>query len=138
MKQLYVCEKCGAQYDDWDEAYKCENSHVNLDIINCGHLADEDRDLMCRTCDYDPGNPIPSSIMVCYYDMDRETGRIRTDGGISVRKALRYVLDKKQPLSTLAKLEASMAERERADAEMVETWRRQQEQTVKKEAEGDD
>ena len=28
MKQLYICDKCGAQFDTWDDAYNCENSHI--------------------------------------------------------------------------------------------------------------
>ena len=29
MKQIYVCEKCGAQFDNWDEAHQCEDGHVD-------------------------------------------------------------------------------------------------------------
>lgn len=28
MKQFYVCEKCGQQFEDFDEAYACENGHL--------------------------------------------------------------------------------------------------------------
>ena len=28
MKQVYICEKCGAQYEDYDAAYKCERMHI--------------------------------------------------------------------------------------------------------------
>lgn len=30
MKSLYVCEKCGKSYEDYDQAYACENSHVDV------------------------------------------------------------------------------------------------------------
>lgn len=30
MKNVYVCEKCGAQYDQYDEAYACENGHLRF------------------------------------------------------------------------------------------------------------
>ena len=30
MKSLYVCEKCGRQFTDYDEAYACENSHISI------------------------------------------------------------------------------------------------------------
>lgn len=29
MKQIYVCEKCGAQFDTWQEANACEENHVS-------------------------------------------------------------------------------------------------------------
>lgn len=29
MKQIYVCEKCGAQFDNWNEAHQCEDGHVD-------------------------------------------------------------------------------------------------------------
>ena len=31
MRNLYVCEKCGATYEDYDACYACENSHINID-----------------------------------------------------------------------------------------------------------
>lgn len=30
MKTVYVCEKCGANYDNYDAAYQCEESHLDL------------------------------------------------------------------------------------------------------------
>ena len=30
MKSLYVCEKCGKSYEDYDQAYECENSHAGV------------------------------------------------------------------------------------------------------------
>ena len=30
MKNLYVCEKCGAQFEDYDSCFKCEESHINI------------------------------------------------------------------------------------------------------------
>lgn len=32
MKEIYVCEKCGAQFTSYDDAYKCEDSHKALAI----------------------------------------------------------------------------------------------------------
>lgn len=32
MKMFYECEKCGARFDNYDDAYKCENSHYMLDF----------------------------------------------------------------------------------------------------------
>lgn len=28
MKEVYICEKCGFQSDNYDEVYQCESSHI--------------------------------------------------------------------------------------------------------------
>lgn len=33
MKNLYVCEKCGKVHQDWDAAYACESSHVEVESL---------------------------------------------------------------------------------------------------------
>ena len=33
MKNLYVCEKCGKVFDEYDQAWECEKSHVTLDQV---------------------------------------------------------------------------------------------------------
>ena len=56
MKTVYVCEKCGASYDNYDAAYKCEESHVN--VYTCGEYGPEinrrstwkNGDVLPRTC----------------------------------------------------------------------------------------
>ena len=30
MKEMYQCEKCGKIHDSYDDAYKCENSHISI------------------------------------------------------------------------------------------------------------
>lgn len=35
MKYMYVCEKCGKQFDDYSAAQACEESHLMID--NCYH-----------------------------------------------------------------------------------------------------
>ena len=44
MKQIYVCEKCGAQYEDWSEASRCEDSHRSVEAIEYSHLDQENAD----------------------------------------------------------------------------------------------
>ena len=56
MKTVYVCEKCGANHDNYDAAYKCEESHANIYIG--GDYASEVKDksvwkngdVLQRTC----------------------------------------------------------------------------------------
>ena len=33
MKSLYVCEKCGKMFEEYDQALACELSHVTLDQV---------------------------------------------------------------------------------------------------------
>ena len=33
MKSLYLCEKCGKMHTSYDDAWKCEQSHVTLDQV---------------------------------------------------------------------------------------------------------
>ena len=122
MKQIYVCERCGAQYSDWDEAYKCENSHVALDIINRSNLAE---------AHYEPGSTLPSSIAVQYQVIDSDTGEQLSRDGIPVLRSAIYTLASKQPNADLARINASLIKRRQEDAEYYENWRRQREEAAK-------
>ena len=33
MKSLYVCEKCGKKFEEYDQAWACERSHITLDQV---------------------------------------------------------------------------------------------------------
>lgn len=33
MKSLYLCEKCGKMHTSYDDAWKCEQSHITLDQV---------------------------------------------------------------------------------------------------------
>lgn len=33
MKELYLCEKCGKMHDSYDDAWKCERSHITLEEV---------------------------------------------------------------------------------------------------------
>lgn len=59
MKQIYMCEKCGTQYEEYDDAYKCEESHVALD------LGGSEFALECwETAKYSLGHAIPDEIVL--------------------------------------------------------------------------
>ena len=131
MKQIYVCERCGAQYSDWDEAYKCENSHVALDIINRSNLAEADDELMEIVAHYEPGSTLPSSIAVQYQVIDSDTGEQLSRDGIPVLRSAIYTLASKQPNADLARINASLIKRRQEDAEYYENWRRQREEAAK-------
>lgn len=33
MKSLYVCEKCGKMFEEYDQAWACERSHTTVDQV---------------------------------------------------------------------------------------------------------
>ena len=74
MKTVYVCEKCGTSYDDHEEAYKCEESHV-VPAIFADYREELNKratwrrgDTMPRTC------VIPSEYKYAY---DPDTGNYK-------------------------------------------------------------
>ena len=67
MKNLYVCEKCGKQFEDYGEANDCENSHV---VFN--EIAGEYRNDYLQK--WDEGQRFPNNIIVGgqYYEPETE------------------------------------------------------------------
>ena len=57
MKQLYICEKCGQQYDNWDAAYACEEGHIQRWNTNL------DEEIAARYT-YKPGVRAPQQIIM--------------------------------------------------------------------------
>lgn len=58
MKTLYTCEKCGATFSNYDDAYNCENNHFNVDT-----WSDIQTECDKRT-EYKTGERLPSLITV--------------------------------------------------------------------------
>lgn len=58
MKNLYVCERCGQTFEDYDACYECENSHIT-------ELAtfDVEPELIKRY-QYKPGQQAPAKILI--------------------------------------------------------------------------
>lgn len=61
MKTVYCCEKCGKTFDNYEDAYACENNHAKLDHVY--HAT------------YSKGSAIPTEISVLF----------NTDSGIASR-----------------------------------------------------
>lgn len=61
MKNLYVCEKCGKTFTNSGEAWNCEDSHCNVDIL-CPWDLPYDCGLPITT--YDEGIPYPKYIVL--------------------------------------------------------------------------
>ena len=135
MKQFYVCERCGAQFDNWDDAYRCEHSHLSVEVINRCNLAEADDDLMEIVVNYNPGCPLPSTIAVMYQVVDPDTGELLSENGIPVFRSAVYFYASRQPSADLEKINASMFKRRQENEAHYEEWRRKREEaTVKEEA----
>lgn len=57
MKNMYVCEFCGAMYDDYGVAMECERTHVELDIHPNYNNYKE-------LCTYTKGQQLPETIVL--------------------------------------------------------------------------
>ena len=103
MKTCYVCEKCGKSYEEWDDAYKCENSHASV-----FHYGDCDS-LMDELATYATGVLFPDSIVVQLVH-DGENGERISD---FVRYSKPVKLTSKEAKPMYDKLEEVKAEQER-------------------------
>lgn len=54
MKNLYVCEKCGKTFTDWDAAFQCENAHSDVDTLYRWDFAQDDNFQLTQYKDADP------------------------------------------------------------------------------------
>lgn len=67
MKTKYICEKCGASFDEYSDCYNCEDSHIqHLDWLN-----DED---VIREGAYKKHGKLPSTVHLAFrsYEADEE------------------------------------------------------------------
>lgn len=69
MKNLYVCEKCGKVYSDYDAAWACERRHVTVDQIYSWELP-QDTDL--KTEFYAEGESSPEYVVLKAAEMDSD------------------------------------------------------------------
>lgn len=86
MKNLYVCEKCGKTFTDWDEAYKCEHSHATLDQV---YSWDMPQGSCIQTEFYSEGEITPEYIVMKANSLD-ENGDCVTTHMPNGRDILRY------------------------------------------------
>lgn len=61
MKNLYVCEKCGKTFTDYDEAWNCEYSHCDVDTLYPWELP-QNSNLPLTV--YEEGAPYPKYIIL--------------------------------------------------------------------------
>jgi len=117
MKELYVCEKCGATYEDYTKACNCENGH--LEPYGC-----YTKELNTRMI-YNPGVRCPETVVLAF----RYWGN---DGEEWVYE--RYKLDKSMKSLEREEIEAERKIREEKEKEERERWYAEREARKAREA----
>ena len=86
MKNLYVCEKCGKMFEDYDQAWACERSHITLDQVFSWDLPNGS-DMQVDF--YQDGESLPEYI-VMKANVHNEYGDFATTTMPNGHEALRY------------------------------------------------
>ena len=79
MKQVYICEKCGQEFESWDECYACENGH----IMSFGNKLEPETQKRLK---YKPGCAAPTKIIMATEHYDSEQGSFEPDSKLWVYK----------------------------------------------------
>lgn len=120
MKQLYICEKCGAQFESFDEAYSCENSHFDLQRAMVWGYPD-----LIEKVTWKQGAVLPERVYIPVTTWDREAQEDR-------RHIIVLKVEKELSAADVARIEA--AEKARQEAENAEWERRRAEREAQKKA----
>ena len=86
MKSLYVCEKCGKMFEEYDQAWACERSHITLDQVFSWELPNGS-DIQCNL--YQEGESLPE-YMVMKANVYNDNGDFATTTMPNGCEALRY------------------------------------------------
>ncbi|MPM26566.1 hypothetical protein SDC9_73070 [bioreactor metagenome] len=119
MKELYVCEKCGAMYENYSEAADCERGH------QAPNTAFYEAEIESRI-KWEKGNPIPKSMVLPF--------RSYGDDGEYVWSYARYELGKRMDTSEVREIEAERKAREQSEEESRARWQAEREARKAREA----
>ena len=86
MKELYLCEKCGKMHTSYNDAWKCEQSHITLDQMGSWDLPNGS-DMQVDF--YQEGESLPE-YMVMKANVYNENGDFVTTTMPNGHEALRY------------------------------------------------
>ena len=86
MKNLYVCEKCGKMFEEYDQAWACERSHITIDQVFSWELPNGS-DIQCNL--YQEGESLPE-YMVMKANVYNENGDFATTTMPNGHEVLRY------------------------------------------------
>ena len=125
MKNLYVCEKCGKMFEEYDQAWACERSHATIDQIYSWEMPS---DSGMPTEFYAQGESSPEYVVCKVAELD-ERGYIKTHtmpngNNVPKYKAVVYKrVDKVKLANGMTPDDYTIALRERqlADNQVVET-----------------
>lgn len=114
MKNLYVCEKCGKTFDNWDDAYHCENSHNDVDTLYSFQMSSPD---YMQTQFWTDGQTFPQYIVMrgVAYDENGNCKRNLMPNGNEAAEynAILYKrVDTKYPPVDIKKYEAAMLQKQ--------------------------
>ena len=87
MKNLYVCEKCGKTFDNWDDAYHCENSHNDVDTLYRWDFAQDDS---FQLTEYNESDSVPSSVYLKSRVLNAEGNPVSDANGCPVYRVFRF------------------------------------------------
>ena len=86
MKSLYVCEKCGKMFEEYDQAWACERSHITLDQVFSWELPNGS-DIQCNL--YQEGESLPE-YMVMKANVYNENGDFVTTPMPNGHEVMKY------------------------------------------------
>ena len=86
MKSLYVCEKCGKMFEEYDQAWACERSHITVEQMFSWDLP-SGSDMQVDF--YQEGESLPE-YMVMKANVYNENGDFATTTMPNGHEALRY------------------------------------------------
>lgn len=86
MKNLYVCEKCGKVFEEYDQAWACERSHATVDQLYSWDFPSE---TVMPTEFYAEGESVPEYIVMKSAELDND-GFCKQDTMPNGHEVLRY------------------------------------------------
>lgn len=113
MKTLYVCDKCGAKFEDYDQCHACEDNHIG---IGSDFDPESKESQTWKSGDVLPRTFTASSAQIWKYNED---GTSSTEYVFGVYKFER-ILNPEEAKAMLAKREL----REQKQKEYWENWER--------------
>lgn len=130
MKTQYICEKCGQTFENYDDAFKCEESHH---MISMGDFRPESEE----SAVFANGSPIPTRITLAseeYSEWDSDAGEWKYHYIFGEYKLVKILPEKDCEKFIRAKTEREEKSRREWEEYMA---RREAEKKAKEEAESE-
>ena len=131
MKNLYQCEKCGKTWNEYDEAWACEQSHLTL------HYSTIESELS-EFIEYSEGKKVPDGFVMrteVQSKYNHDTGEYEESTPLYVHYVFKNYLAKETAAALETKRLAEAAESKQRNDEYWERYRIEQAEKKAKEAE---